>query len=125
MKAGKIKVLTAGAALVISTWACRPVLTVGWTEVLILGAVILFAISPLLVRLFRFYIRLKEGQEDRDGWLIRPEAPYSTINSVCLRSTFSWTSTLMRDTVPCRGDVSSFCIFMDSRINNTSPSSTS
>lgn len=66
MKAGKIKVLTAGAALVISTWACRPVLTVGWTEVLILGAVILFAISPLLVRLFRFYVRLKEGQEDQE-----------------------------------------------------------
>ena len=41
--------LSAGA-LVISLLACRPVVTVGWGEILILTGVLLFVLAPLILR---------------------------------------------------------------------------
>ena len=49
--------------LLLTTLACRPVITVGWQEIAIVGAVILILIGPPLFRLYR---RVVEFQIWRD-----------------------------------------------------------
>jgi hypothetical protein len=39
--------------LLLATLACRPVITVGWQEIAIVGAIILILIGPPLFRLYR------------------------------------------------------------------------
>lgn len=48
----------------VAALACRPVVTVGWTEIIILAAIIVFAISPFLIRVFRWYVRWEEKQDE-------------------------------------------------------------
>lgn len=57
---------TAAALLVITALACRPVLTVGWGEILIIGGLLLFVLAPLLLRVGRFFIRLQDQKKSRD-----------------------------------------------------------
>lgn len=61
-----VRIGLVGGALAGSMLACRPVVTVGWSEILILALIILIAIFPLLVKIFRFYLRLEERKEDRE-----------------------------------------------------------
>lgn len=55
------------AALVAGALACRPLITVGWTELLILAGVIVFAISPFLFKVYRFFLRMEKEKEDESG----------------------------------------------------------
>lgn len=50
-------------ALVLSTLACRPVITVGWLELALIGGLILLLAAPLLIRAARFLVRM----DDRRG----------------------------------------------------------
>ena len=43
------------AALITTSLACRPVLTIGWTEILIIAALIIILLGPALYKLFRRY----------------------------------------------------------------------
>ncbi len=45
--------------LLLTTLACRPVITVGWQEIAIVGAVILLLIGPPLFRLYRRVIEFQ------------------------------------------------------------------
>ncbi len=58
--------ITAAAFLLLATLACRPVLTVGWGEILLIGGVLLFVLAPLLLRVGRFLIRLQDQKNTRD-----------------------------------------------------------
>lgn len=60
-----LRVGMVGGALAGSALACRPVVTIGWSEILILALIILIAFFPLLVKIIRFFLRLEEGKEDR------------------------------------------------------------
>ena len=55
--------LSAGA-LVISLLACRPVVTVGWGEILILTGVLLFVLAPLILRGVRL-LNKDQGDEKK------------------------------------------------------------
>ena len=55
--------LSAGA-LVISLLACRPVVTVGWGEILILTGVLLFVLAPLILRVVRL-LNKDQGDEKK------------------------------------------------------------
>ncbi len=55
-----------GGVLAGSALACRPVITVGWSEILILALIILIAFFPLLLKIFRFYLRLEGKKRDRE-----------------------------------------------------------
>jgi hypothetical protein len=57
-------VLAAGALL--SLLACRPVVTVSWTEVAILTVVGLVLVGPLVLRLYRRLMDLLEGGVDEN-----------------------------------------------------------
>jgi membrane protein implicated in regulation of membrane protease activity len=50
-----------GAILLASMLACRPVITIGWTELAIIALIILVLFAPLLWRLFRFLTREKDS----------------------------------------------------------------
>lgn len=54
-----------GGALAGSVLACRPVVTIGWAEILILALIILIAFFPLLVKIIRFFLRMEEKKEDK------------------------------------------------------------
>jgi hypothetical protein len=41
------------STLIVSTISCRPVMTVGWQEILILAVIIALLFGPILFRLYR------------------------------------------------------------------------
>lgn len=49
----------------VSIFGCRPVIAVGWSEILILGLIIAFVLSPWLVKVLRFYLRNQEQDKDQ------------------------------------------------------------
>ena len=51
------------SALTLSVLACRPVLTIGWAEVAIVGGLFLLLAAPFLIRVMRFIIRLQDERE--------------------------------------------------------------
>ncbi len=58
------KLLWAAILLWMVGFACRPIITVGWAEILILAGIILFAIAPFLLRAYRAYLGIKDDSED-------------------------------------------------------------
>jgi len=53
------------AALAVSMSACRPVLTVGWGEILIVAAVLLLVLTPLSIRILRFMADYQKDKKDQ------------------------------------------------------------
>ncbi len=51
--------------LLLTTLACRPVITVGWQEIAIVGAAILILIGPPLFRLYRRVVEFQLWREDQ------------------------------------------------------------
>jgi hypothetical protein len=43
----------AGIILLISSLACRPVVTVGWGEILLVGVIVILIVGLPLIRIFR------------------------------------------------------------------------
>jgi hypothetical protein len=55
------------AILLTATLGCRPVFAIGWTELAIIGVIVLVLFAPLLFRLFRFFTRKDEpGNKNND-----------------------------------------------------------
>jgi len=52
----------AAGLLVLANLACRPVITIGWGEVLLLGLLVVLLLGPLLFRFFR----RREEKQDQD-----------------------------------------------------------
>jgi len=61
----RIQVFIIAAVWGLSVFGCRPVIAVGWSEILILGLIIAFVLSPWLVKALRFYLRNQEQDKDR------------------------------------------------------------
>ncbi len=57
-------IVLAAATLVLA--GCQPVVAVGWPEMLILVALTTLVVAPLLLRIYRFWLRTQERQ-GRDG----------------------------------------------------------
>ncbi|NOY99237.1 MAG: hypothetical protein GXP40_08560 [Chloroflexi bacterium] len=49
--------------LLLGLLACRPVWTVGWTEVFILGVILLVFMGPSLLRFYRRYREFRRYEE--------------------------------------------------------------
>jgi hypothetical protein len=54
---------TLTASLVLSALACRPVIAIGWTELVIIVIIILVLFAPLLLRLFRYFTRSERSSD--------------------------------------------------------------
>jgi len=52
------------ASLGAAGFACRPIITVGWAEILILAGIIVFAISPFLLKVYRAYLGVEDEPPD-------------------------------------------------------------
>lgn len=52
-------------ALLLSLLACRPVLTVGWSEMFILGVILLVLAGPGLWRFYKRYRKFKKYEKDK------------------------------------------------------------
>lgn len=52
------------ASLWAASFACRPIITVGWAEILILAGIIVFAISPFLLKVYRAYLGVEDEPPD-------------------------------------------------------------
>ncbi|GAB4503780.1 MAG: hypothetical protein Fur0043_07720 [Anaerolineales bacterium] len=50
-------------ALLVLALACRPVIAIGWEELIVLVVLIAFLLGPLLWRLYRFLARLQRFKE--------------------------------------------------------------
>ncbi len=53
------------AVLLLGTMACRPVLTIGWGEMLFLLVVLFLVLAPLILRVVRTVLRTGEEHSDR------------------------------------------------------------
>ncbi|GAB4416893.1 MAG: hypothetical protein Kow002_03050 [Anaerolineales bacterium] len=51
-------------ALPLSLLACRPVIAIGWGELVMLAVIMLFLAWPLLVRVYRVINRMQQEKED-------------------------------------------------------------
>jgi uncharacterized membrane protein (Fun14 family) len=63
MREGYWRGLIGVALLLLSVLACRPVITVGWSEIAILFVIALFVAGPLLLRLYRILARFQKSEE--------------------------------------------------------------
>ena len=54
------------AVILTATMGCRPVFAIGWTELAIIGVIVLVLFAPLLFSLFRFFTR-KDVLADKDN----------------------------------------------------------
>jgi hypothetical protein len=52
--------------LLLGTLACRPVIAIGWPELLILVGIILFLFWPLLARIYRILDKMKDASQEDD-----------------------------------------------------------
>ena len=55
------------AALLLAACACRPVIAIGWSELLILLVVIAVLLWPLLLRIYRTLVALRRAQEKSEN----------------------------------------------------------
>jgi hypothetical protein len=54
------------AALWISTFACRPIIAIGWPELIILTILIAILLGPLLFRLYRFIDKVQKANRSEE-----------------------------------------------------------
>ena len=52
-------------AILLSTLACRPVLTIGWSEIFILGIILLVLVGPSMWRFYKGYRKFKKHEKDK------------------------------------------------------------
>jgi hypothetical protein len=61
------RIVAASGLLGLSLLACRPVMTVGWVEILILFVLVAFLFGPLLYRIFTWYQKFKSDQSGKEN----------------------------------------------------------
>jgi hypothetical protein len=53
------------SALIFSLLACRPIIAIGWTEIIIIFVLVAILLGPLMFRLYRFIDKVRKvSQED-------------------------------------------------------------
>lgn len=60
------RIVSALALLALSILACRPVMTVGWTEIFILVVLVAFLFGPLLFRIFAWFQKYRSDQQEKE-----------------------------------------------------------
>ena len=66
MKSYKYRLLLFLTALMLSVLACRPVLAIGWPELIILVVLIGILLGPLIFRLYRFLDKVKKVSQSEE-----------------------------------------------------------
>lgn len=59
--------LQAAVTLLLASLACRPVITIGWGEILLIGLVAVLVLGPLLIRIIRGAGRKRDQEERGNG----------------------------------------------------------
>ena len=50
--------------LFLSLLACRPIIAIGWTEIIIIVVLVIVLMGPLLFRIYRFIDRINRASQD-------------------------------------------------------------
>ena len=66
MKEQYRRALIAMSAWMLATLACRPVIAIGYQELALLILVAVILIGPLLFRIYRVLLRIRDEREKRD-----------------------------------------------------------
>ena len=66
MKSYKYRLLLFLTALMLGVLACRPVLAIGWPELIILVVLIGILLGPLIFRLYRFLDKVKKVSQSEE-----------------------------------------------------------
>jgi len=53
--------------LFLSLLACRPIIAIGWTEIIIILALVAVLMGPVLFRIYRFIDRINKAREDEEN----------------------------------------------------------
>jgi hypothetical protein len=61
-----VNLARAAGLLVLANLACRPVITIGWGELLLLGLVAALLLGPILLRFFRRRVERQDQDIRRD-----------------------------------------------------------
>lgn len=62
----RFPVRAAAAGLLLGLLACRPVIAIGWGELLILFLLVAFLLGPLILRVARALSKLSDSQKGQD-----------------------------------------------------------
>ncbi len=62
----KVNLIRAAGLIVLANLACRPVITIGWGEVLLVGLLAALLLGPLLLRFFRRRGEMQDQDIRRD-----------------------------------------------------------
>jgi hypothetical protein len=54
------RILLSSTLLLTSLLACRPIIAIGWTEIIIIMVLIVVLLGPLLFRLYRFLDKVQK-----------------------------------------------------------------
>lgn len=57
------KVWWSAGAVMLNTLACRPVITIGWAEIVIIGGLILLLLAPFIIKVLRLFARIEKDED--------------------------------------------------------------
>jgi hypothetical protein len=67
MSRKRAPLLSAAGILLLALLACRPVMAIGWEELLAIALIIAFLLGPVLFRLARAWVKFQESlKKERD-----------------------------------------------------------
>jgi len=61
-----LKQIAGMTTLLLSLLACRPIIAIGWTEIIIIVVLVIVLMGPLLFRIYRFIDRINRAREDEE-----------------------------------------------------------
>lgn len=65
LKTPEERIVLLFVVIITNLLACRPAITVGWGEILIVTAVLLFVLAPLLLRIMRLRTDNQKDKKER------------------------------------------------------------
>ena len=54
------------SALILSLLACRPIIAIGWTEIIIIFVLVAILLGPLMFRLYRFLDKVRKVSQEEE-----------------------------------------------------------
>ena len=58
------RILLSSTTLLVSLLACRPIIAIGWTELIIIIVLVAVLLGPLMYRIYRFIDKVQKASRD-------------------------------------------------------------
>lgn len=60
------RILLSSTTLLLSLLACRPIIAIGWTELIIIIVLVTVLLGPLMYRIYRFIDKVQKASRDEE-----------------------------------------------------------